>query len=165
MNGPVLHDIHVPSASWWPLAPGWWLLLALLVLLVLAGAWLIGRWRKRGPLMAALHEVDAIEARYARDGDAVQMADAASRLMRRIAVCVEPAVASQAGEAWRAFVQQHARDASTRDALDGLIDARFRDCPEINADTVLRALRQWSRDALKRRAIRRARASDRAVAA
>ncbi|HEX7370655.1 MAG TPA: DUF4381 domain-containing protein [Rhodanobacteraceae bacterium] len=163
MSGPVLRDIHVPSAPWWPLATGWWLLLALLVLVALAVAWWIGRRGRRGPLMAALREIDAIEARYAEDGHPGRLADAASRLMRRVARRVESDVASQAGEAWRAFVHRYARDASTRDVLDALIDARFRASPEIDADDVLHALRQWCRGALARRSVRGVRAPHVAV--
>lgn len=163
MTGPVLRDIHVPPAAWWPLATGWWLLLALLVLVAFAIAWWVRRRGRHGPLMAALHEIDAIEARYAEDGDPLRLADSASRLMRRIALRVEPNVASQTGAAWRAFVHRHARDASTQDALDVLIDARFRAHPDMNADDLLRALRQWSRDALARRSVRGVRAPNVAV--
>ena len=31
-SGPVLRDIHVPPAAWWPPAPGWWIVLAIAVL-------------------------------------------------------------------------------------------------------------------------------------
>lgn len=40
-----LRDIHVPeSVAWWPLAPGWWLLLAVMLLVVCVLVWL--RWRR-----------------------------------------------------------------------------------------------------------------------
>ena len=41
-----LHDIVMPApiAPWWPLAPGWYLLAGLLVVLV---AWVLWRMRKR----------------------------------------------------------------------------------------------------------------------
>ncbi|MBU2099372.1 MAG: DUF4381 domain-containing protein, partial [Gammaproteobacteria bacterium] len=35
-----LADIRVPGdVSWWPLAPGWWVLLAVLVALAIYGGW------------------------------------------------------------------------------------------------------------------------------
>jgi Domain of unknown function (DUF4381) len=35
-----LHDIEgLDPASWWPLAPGWWLLIAIALLLILGVAW------------------------------------------------------------------------------------------------------------------------------
>ena len=40
-----LRDIHLPPpVSWWPLAPGWWLLLGTLLLLTAIAFWL---WRRR----------------------------------------------------------------------------------------------------------------------
>ena len=150
MNGPVLRDIHLPPAHWWPPAPGWWMLAALLLLIAMGAAW---GWRRRARghlLRMAMREIDALEATHARDGDVTRMVEGASRLMRRIALRIEPGVASQTGEAWRAFVHRHARDAVTREALDGLIDVRFRANPVLNADASLCALRRWCRDALRR---------------
>ena len=50
MNQPELRDIHLPEASlWWPPAPGWWISLALILLL----AWLLPsllRWLRHKPL-------------------------------------------------------------------------------------------------------------------
>src|SRR5690606_9396461 len=47
-----LADIRVPGdVSWWPLAPGWWVLLAVLVALATYGAW---RMQKRRVLQRRL---------------------------------------------------------------------------------------------------------------
>ena len=40
-----LRDIHLPGdVSWWPLAPGWWVLIILLSVLAI---WSLIQWRKR----------------------------------------------------------------------------------------------------------------------
>ena len=148
-NGPLLRDIHVPAAGWWPPGPGWWLV-ALVVLLLLAGlAW---RWRHRATrstLAIALRDVDAMASVYAVDRDPVRLTDTASRLLRRVAVRIQPEVASQAGDAWREFVLAHARDAETRRVLEQLIDMRFRDRPHPDVPALLAALREWCGDALR----------------
>lgn len=152
MNGPVLRDIHLPSAPWWPLAPGWWLLLGALVLLALGIAWWLRRQANHRPLRAALREVDALAASHAADGDDAGLADGASRLLRRIALRVDPSAAAQTGAAWSAFLAAHARDSNTRCALDALAVQRFRAQPSLDAPALLVALRTWCRDALNGRA-------------
>lgn len=149
-TGPVLRDIHLPPASWWPLAPGWWLLGGAALLGLVALVW----WRRRRtpPLLAvALREIDAMASACRTDADAGTLVDAASRLLRRIALRVQPAVASESGAAWRAFVHAHAGDAATRAALDALLDSRFRARPQVDAATLTPALRRWCGDALRAR--------------
>ncbi|TAN06442.1 MAG: DUF4381 domain-containing protein [Rhodanobacteraceae bacterium] len=151
MNGPALRDIHIPAAAWWPLAPGWWLLLGVLAL-ACAGVvlWRAGR-AQRGPLRAALREIDALEARHARDGDDACVVDGASRLMRRVARRIEPVAASRSGDAWRAFVHRYARDEGARGALDRLAEIRFHAQPSVDAEVLITALRAWCSDALRGR--------------
>lgn len=147
--GPVLRDIHVPPAAWWPPAPGWWLLAALLAVGAALAAW--WWWNRRGPratLAAALREVDALEARFGRDGDRAALAAGASRLLRRICVRVEPGVASQRGEAWQALLRRYAKDDVAATTLARLIDAPFEAHPALDAGALLAALRGWCRQAL-----------------
>jgi creatinine amidohydrolase/Fe(II)-dependent formamide hydrolase-like protein len=154
MTGPVLRDIHLPAAHWWPPAPGWWLLAALLLLVVVAAAWWFRRFARNASLRAAMREIDALEAARAHGGNNAQLAEGASRLMRRVALRVAPAVAAQTGEAWRAFVDRHARDENTHCVLGQLIDERFRTRPELDPEALLTALRIWCRDALRGRVAR-----------
>lgn len=148
-DGPVLRDIHVPAAAWWPPAPGWWILAALVVLVCGTIAWLLWRRARLRARRAALGEIDALEAAFARDGDAARLADGASRLLRRVACLVEPAAASLAGEAWRDFLHRHARRDATRVALDRLSATRYVARPELDAAELAAALRAWCRDTLR----------------
>jgi hypothetical protein len=152
--GPVLRDIHLPPAAWWPPAPGWWLL-AVLVLVTgaLVAAWFVYR-RRHGTLRALLREIDALELAYPRDADSARLADQASRLLRRVARRVEPRAASANGSAWRAFVHKYAHADATRQALDALLDVRFRVTPGLDASALCAALRAWCRAALRRRPAR-----------
>lgn len=147
-QGPVLRDILLPRAAWWPPALGWWLL-ALVVVVLCVGvlAWVAWR-RRRRPLRAALRELDALAAAHATADDPARFAEDASRLMRRVAHRVDPAAASSAGAAWRAFVHRYARNAATREALDSLLARRFQAQQDVDAGAVLGALRAWCRAAL-----------------
>ncbi|MDE2053419.1 MAG: DUF4381 domain-containing protein [Xanthomonadaceae bacterium] len=149
MSGPALRDIHLPPAHWWPPAPGWWLLAALLLIAAIGIAWWLRRMGRGNPVRVALREIDALAAAHARDGNTARLADGASRLMRRVALRAAPDVASRTGAGWRAFVQMHAPDATTRQALDELVGERFRAQPMLDAPALLAALRAWCRSALR----------------
>lgn len=148
-SGPVLRDIHLPPAGWWPLAPGWWLLALVVIVLAIGVAWWWRRHARQRPLRSVLREIDAIEAAHADHRDDTRAAEQASRLLRRMARRIDPAVASQTGAAWRAFVRRYARDAATRQALESLMDVRFRARPALDVPAVATALRAWCCIALR----------------
>jgi hypothetical protein len=149
MTGPALRDIHVPSAAWWPLAPGWWIVAGLALLLGMFVAWLLWRHANGRVTRAALREVDRMQAAFDRDRDLATLVAGASRLLRRIALRVEPAAASFRGEAWRAFLRDRACDAREATVLDQLVDAPFQAHPEIDAAELLQALRGWCKHAVR----------------
>ena len=102
-----LRDIHLPdSVSWWPLAPGWWLLLALSSLLL----WFLLRtWRQRGALRRqALKELQLIQDRFEQEGESRQLALELSTLLRRVALVRFPReqVAGLQGEQWLGFLDR-----------------------------------------------------------
>jgi len=96
-----LRDIHLPDPiGWWPLAPGWWGVLALLAL-VIGMLVLIGRRRRRlTAIKLALRELSLLEADPELSTREKLMA--LSGLMRRVAVTVGPRedVAGKVGEDW-----------------------------------------------------------------
>lgn len=148
--GPVLRDIHLPPAGWWPPAPGWWLVGLFVLTVAACVVWWLRRRTRSGVLRSALREVDAIESAHAADRDGARLADACSRLLRRVARRVDPPAASAAGAAWRAFLHRYARDDATRRALDDLDRARFRAHPDLDTAALLAAMRAWCRRALGR---------------
>lgn len=150
-SGPVLRDIQLPPAAWWPPAPGWWIVAALVLLAVGLAAWLLWRHGRQRLRRAALREVDMLAAAYTRDGDDAKLADGASRLLRRVARVVEADAASQSGETWRGFLHRYARDAATREALDRLVATRYVAQPTLDVPALLAALRAWCGDALRHR--------------
>jgi len=99
---PTLHqmqDVVLPSPiSWWPLAPGWWVLLGgmLIVSLLLLIA-LHRQWRRNAYRRAGLRELEAAP-------DIISV----TNLLKRIALAVYPreTVASLTGERWIAWLEQ-----------------------------------------------------------
>lgn len=101
-----LRDIHLPDAvSWWPPAPGWWVLV---VLGLLAAARLALRYRALRPRRLALRqasaEFEAIRLRYRAGGDGARLTAELSVLLRRVSLSLRPReqVAGLTGRAWLA---------------------------------------------------------------
>ena len=105
-----LRDLHLPDPiGWWPLAPGWWLVIALVV----AGlGWLLLRaWRKRqfhAPRRYAIRELAAVEAEYLAGRDPVTLGKQVSELLRRgmLAYAPRDEVAGLTGEDWLVWLDR-----------------------------------------------------------
>ncbi|MCP4488557.1 MAG: DUF4381 domain-containing protein [Gammaproteobacteria bacterium] len=85
MNEITLRDIHLPEAvSWWPPAPGWWLLLMALVALML-GSFFLWRWMKHKPLRKlSVIEYKNIVNNFHQQQDSRLLLSQLSTLLRRI---------------------------------------------------------------------------------
>ena len=114
-----LQDIHeLDPVSAWPLAPGWWLLLAaVLALLLLVFA--LRRWRpdwqryipRHGWSRQAAIELDRLRTRVGQD-DARSVGAELSGLLRRIAIarCGRRHCAGLHGNAWLGWLAEHDPD-------------------------------------------------------
>lgn len=103
-----LHDIHLPAPiSWWPLAPGWYLLLGLALLLLGLVMYLMRRaQRHKRAKLQALQLLRQFEQEYQNEANSQQIAMKVSELLRRVALAYYPRteVAGLQGDAWLAFL-------------------------------------------------------------
>lgn len=103
-----LRDWHLPEpVSWWPPAPGWWLLAGLFLIGLVIGIRLIWRRRRRtAARRLALRELALLRASLAADGDTRRFDAGLSRLLRRLALALYPreSVAGLCGAAWLEFL-------------------------------------------------------------
>jgi hypothetical protein len=170
-TGPDLRDIHLPpTPSWFPPAPGWWLLaLVLLVAIALGVRMLLRQWRERRWRQRVATELDRIAAMHAAQPDTVRLAADVSQLLRRASLLIEPNAAALQGDAWLAFLDRQfdeasgaPRDAAAHDQARfrtatgrALIDAPYRRAndPEaaVDANALLVLARDWLKRALPRR--------------
>ncbi|MEJ2347295.1 MAG: DUF4381 domain-containing protein [Gammaproteobacteria bacterium] len=138
-----LRDIHLPApVSWWPPAPGWWGVLALL-LLVGALAYVVyirrrrNRWRR-----TALSELDGL-----RDAAPEQMLRGLSVLLRRVAVSRFPRrdVAALTGEAWLAFLDRSLGDGTAFQSGAGrvLISGPYTSDVQVDGASLLALCEHW----------------------
>ena len=145
-QGPELRDIHLPpDPSWFPPAPGWWILAALLIILLV---WLFRviakRLRKRRWLAALQGEVDSIESDHAEHGDQRKTTAAVSQLLRRAALRLDPRAAAYQGSDWLTWLDAHG---GTTEFVDGpgrvLIDAPWRPSPDVDIHILLALTSGW----------------------
>ncbi len=144
-----LRDIHAaPAPSFWPPAPGWWLLAVLLLaLLLVVGMWLYRRYRHHREWQLVEAELDRLAA-LAGD-DPAAFATGLSTLLRRIALqhFDRHRVASLTGEAWLQFLDQTGgSEEFSRGIGQRLIDAAYRPEPdEVPVEPLLTLARRWIR--------------------
>lgn len=105
-----LRDIHLPAPiSWWPPAPGWWLL-AVLVVAILFGLYFLYRRRQRNNWRrSALAELTRLRQQYQAQASSPQIVvSELSVLLRRVAISCFPQdeVAMLSGDKWLAFLDR-----------------------------------------------------------
>ena len=105
-----LRDLHLPEAiAWWPLAPGWWVVIALIAL----GVGLLFRQflriRARGAARRhGLRRLNELTADFEQHHDAVAFSSHLSELLRRTMLAYAPRqdVAGLTGDEWLAWLDR-----------------------------------------------------------
>ena len=109
-NALPLRDLHLPGAiGWWPLAPGWWVLIAIVAAFAAWFAWREYRlWRFNAPRRHALRELARYESEYLEHRNPVVLGKQVSELLRRgmLAYAPRAEVAGLTGEAWLAWLDE-----------------------------------------------------------
>ncbi len=140
-----LKDIHLPAdIGAWPPAPGWWLVAALVIALVVL-SW--RRWQRyrRHPVTAALKELKRIE-QDPEFADCTRQALACNILLRRTALSLYPRadVAALTGQAWANFLcDTSVKRPTSQVEAQALIRASYQPGATYNTDAVLLWLRRW----------------------
>jgi len=104
-----LHDIHLPQpVSWWPPAPGWWLVAALLLIAI--GTIYLYRVIRAKQQLSRQVEEEFWELLHSYESyhDAHRLLEALSALLRRVSISLFPArdVAGLTGQQWLQFLDQ-----------------------------------------------------------
>ena len=105
MESLPLRDIHLPlPIGIWPLAPGWWCLVAALIAAIAVILFLIQRYRKPTALKQALAEMDRLFGMPEISN--VQRNQEISLVLKKLAVTTYPRedVAGLAGEEWITWI-------------------------------------------------------------
>jgi len=146
-----LRDIHLPDPiSWWPLAPGWWLLAALLLTLVALSSLLIHLWRRGRLRREARSALEQIQNSYRQQGNAQRLAADLSVLLRRIAISRYPQaqVAGLTDSEWLAFLDRGIKKnkisgSFTQGVGRVLTEAPYRLDAKVDAEGLLTLCQAW----------------------
>ncbi|HET9836556.1 MAG TPA: DUF4381 domain-containing protein [Rhodanobacteraceae bacterium] len=150
-SGPTLRDIHVPPVSWWPPAIGWWLLAAFVLVVIVVGVLLALHWRRRArPGRAVRRELDTLATCFAQNGDAQALAAGLSKLLRRVALMLEPVAATRGSAEWRAFLESRAPGTFDDEQMTALLEAPYRPHSQFDAEALLAAVGRWCERALRK---------------
>ena len=149
-----LDDISgLDKVSWWPLAPGWWVVLALLALVIVAGLiiYLRRRARERSWKGEAERELAALEKKLT-EKSAQEVAAALSITLRRIAMqrFSRADCAGLEGKLWLQWLtDKDPRGFNWADKGTLLMDAPYLPPGKsLNLETIkmlLQATREWAR--------------------
>ena len=146
-----LADIHLPGPiSWWPPAPGWWVLLVLVMALMAY----LGRRAQRayGHRMVqqfALTELQHCHDRYQESDEAnagLRLVNEVNTVLRRVALAHyrNAEVASLTGLAWADFLRNTAADTPLSDTLhEALASGRFQRTIVVDPDALNAFAKAW----------------------
>ncbi len=133
--------------SWWPLAPGWWILAAAILVCVIAGVYFI--WRKRRDnryRRLALAELDQLYLAFQQHQDSLKFLQQLSQLLRRAALVAFPRdqVAALNGEDWVKFLADSANMPVFSDQYKQLLSCGlYQPHPSYESEQLRDHCRQW----------------------
>ena len=141
-----LKDIHLPNAiSDWPMAFGWWTLLVITLLSVIAALYF---WRyfkaQNANKKAALYLLGLKYEQFKDNADSQKFLQNCNQILKRYCIKQYPAAVSLSGLAWTDFLIRHSEKAFFNEELthamsEGLYQAHC----QYNADELYSACSSW----------------------
>jgi hypothetical protein len=148
-----LRDIHLPDpVSWWPLAPGWWVLLALLSIIVGFAFYMYRRYQRAALQRSAQHALRDIAAQWQKSADPQALARELSILLRRLCLSCYPReqVAGLTGSAWLHQLDTLLPGEQFQNGVGHvLIDAPYAREIQLDGDALLELCERWVRNATR----------------
>jgi len=136
-----LRDIHEPTPiGWWPLAPGWYGLALLVLLILLTLAFFISRSYLNGRAKRqALRLLTNYEQQHQRQPNSQLASARISELLKRVALVYFPRedVASLQGEHWLAFLNNTGKRLDFNQVRAALLEQPYQPPQAVNHDLQL----------------------------
>jgi hypothetical protein len=142
-----LHPLREPlPIGWWPPAPGWWVLAAILLVSLLALAVvLIRRYRANAYRRQALRQLALLQSEYQSGQDAGVHLARTNALLKSVALVAYPRrnVAASSGQDWLAFLNAGLGSGEEQFPPDFATAAYRRNVPPADLEQVHRAAAAW----------------------
>lgn len=131
--------------AWWPLAPGWWLLLVLCLAALAGICWLLWRrYQANAYRRRALQQLEALRLGYLEDSDNARYLAASNALLKSVALRAYPAgeVAARSGSDWADFLNRSLSE-TARFPPEFVSAAYRRVCPELDLEQIHACAITW----------------------
>ncbi len=144
-----LRDIHAaPAVSWWPPAPGWWVLaLLLLVLLVWLGRRIVARYRAHQRRKQMLAWIDLLNVMVDPVNEPQAYLSMLNRIFKLVALKAFPdqQCAALAGQDWADFLAGKMKTSQTSDSINVLASGPYDPAPQFDPQLMSELTRRWIR--------------------
>jgi len=142
-----LKDIHLPEpVGFWPIAPGWYGLIILLLLGILGLTYFIQRQHKNARAKKqALQLLDSYKVQYEQDKNAQLMSSRISELLKQVALVYFPRseVASLHGESWIEFLNNTSKGIDFNPVKLMLLEVPFKSTATLDLTPLIVKAAQW----------------------
>ena len=142
-----LRDIHgAAPVSWWPPAPGWWILaLLILVLLVWLGRRVIAGYRVSQRRRQMLGWVDHLNANVDPQRDPQAYLSTLNRIFKLVALRAFPDqhCAALNGQDWADFLLEKMKKQQASESLNVLASGPYDPAPGFDPETLSELSRYW----------------------
>lgn len=141
-----LHPLRDPELiGWWPLAPGWWVLIALLLCaLLLLAWWAFKRYQARTYRRQGLEQLELLQQTYQQDKNLHAYVEGINSILKSAALRAYPAreIAGVSGKPWLAFL--NAQMPSQLNFEEGFAHAAYSPGePAVNASQLHQCASTW----------------------
>ncbi|MDP3562467.1 MAG: DUF4381 domain-containing protein [Legionellaceae bacterium] len=147
-----LRDIHLPAEinHWWPLAPGWYILMLFLIITSTSAIFLTKRYLSRQYIKKqALNVLTTIEKEQRMTPNSQRASAAVSELLKRVALArySREEIAGLHGEDWLTFLLSHdvknAQDRDWSSIRKALLEYPYQPPHQHNLNQLFHFARQW----------------------